>query len=87
MQRTGITDRRAELGVPRGAPLRRAGCRVFPRQRSYAVLSAVALRPHGWIFSAGPETGRMRIYEIGTAQVSASNTTLRCGQRGRGFGQ
>lgn len=30
-------------------------------------------------FSVGAEAGRMRIYEIGTAQLNASNTTLRCG--------
>jgi hypothetical protein len=29
-------------------------------------------------FSVGPEAGRMRIYEIGTALVNASATTLRC---------
>jgi ABC-type transport system substrate-binding protein len=31
------------------------------------------------LFSVGPEAGRMRIYEIGTALVNASATTLRCG--------
>ena len=30
-------------------------------------------------FSVGAEAGRMRIYEVGTAQLNASNTTLRCG--------
>jgi hypothetical protein len=30
-------------------------------------------------FSVGPEAGRMRIYEIGTALVNASAATLRCG--------
>lgn len=30
-------------------------------------------------FSVGPEAGRMRIYEIATAQVNSSSTTPRCG--------